>query len=271
MIECKGPSVQVEQTCIAECSRWSQINQGQPLKIYHDIDGTQTTLVTVQGHVAWKQDFYTAGSLADPSPYLQQAVDTWNAAYSCGNLFEIVDDPNAADVIWLYRETGEGFGFPNSVSVGTAECFCDDDATGCNVNVDHNTVWGPTSPTWASLNFLDTGAGTPPTDFVTVAGMVHVIMHELGHILGMGHVDTSVLNPDGSIAYSIMGAWTSQYPLATVQQWDQSRLDLRYPCGCEIIDEFPLTDALLEAKLTSETCPGCLALNNPLLTQVDRS
>lgn len=258
----------VEEFCTPECSRWTGINDGNPVKIYHDWTGitiNQYPSVSLLGdQVAWQPGFYSTLPAQNPIAYLEEAVAKWNAAYSCGTLFEFVDDPQDADVLFIYRATSPAQGEPNAV--GNALCLCDtDNQITCSVNADHSTRWFPGMPAWTSINFVTPALGN--LDFVSTPAAIQVMMHELGHTLGMGH---SYIVPDpnggpGSVL-SIMGNWdVNQAPFTTVQGWDLERLNLRYPCGCTLTNNY-ISSAFAQevAHLAHENCPGCLYENNPL-------
>jgi len=90
--------------CIATCTRWSSINEGQPLRIYIDEDSWDPTHYNGQG------PFIGSAVLDEPlaRTYAVQALEIWQQAYPCGTLYELVDTPAEAEVIVFGHILGMG-------------------------------------------------------------------------------------------------------------------------------------------------------------------
>lgn len=220
------------ETCTPMCTRWTQVNEGDPIKVYHD-------------KTNFDPNFYVnvAAVETDPDVLLQTALDIWEEAYPCGTLFELVDDPSQAELIIQYGTSTQGPG----TAWGDATCFCDNDNDVCVQQVDHSVFFTEGNPATINMYYVSDVNGVP-------LGMSYVFwletyVHELGHILGMGHVSGLPID-------SVMG----NQPFHTTPQiwdWDRDQLDDRYPCGCVLTGK--LTAFIVPEKKThtSDFCPRC--------------
>lgn len=241
---CPRESVAVEQFCIPTCSRWTQINRGQPVNIWIDQSNYDPTCYP-QVEAAGDQAFH-----------LQQAINYWEAAYPCGQLFNIVDTAAEADVRMSYFQGTVEDGLP----AGSASCLCEPEDTNsdqCSVNADHTVTF---STLLASLNiYCLTFGGNPNSDW-SPSYYQFIVAHELGHLLGLGHqynqpYPSIMGNPtilSGSNAFSfVIDLDINNYPE------DKAQLEARYPCGCTLTNELTSERTDLVLRQTDEICPVC--------------
>lgn len=214
--------------CEAQCTRWTSINQGQSVKIYHD--GSN-----------WDANYYTNINEPDPIVYLQEAIGRWNDAYECGTLFELVDDQTEASVVVSYFEENPD----NACLLGSALCACEEDDDICLRTSDHSSIFSPSFQSPVRMYFSPCILNSSENLWI------NVYVHEFGHILGMGHVA-------GLPVTSIMG--NRDRESTVLPDFDIEQLNLRHPCGCNIIT--PLTDFYPPVEpmvSTADFCPGCMA------------
>ena len=217
--------------CTPSCTRWSQINAGQPVTVYHDKSQYDRNCRPIVNE-------------PDPQYYLDIALDHWNAGYSCGDLFVMVEDPALAQVMVVHDTNN--FGGP----LGTATCACDAEDDVCVRQVDHSQIFSIANPAILTMYCQ------PGTNFASVRQYLNIWIHELGHILGMGHVYNTV-DSNGNSVDSIMGLNLSNLPLGTHKPFDQEQLDNRHPCGCQLTSNFMPPIEIDELNTTSSFCPVC--------------
>ena len=211
--------------CTPMCTRWAQINDGEPVRIYHDTSN-------------YDPNCRPTINEPDPQVYLDAAIATWESGYPCGQLFEMVDDPALAQVIVVHDTNN--FGGP----VGTASCACDAEDDICVRQVDHSTIFTSTNPAVMTIYCQ------PGTDFATVQQYINVWVHELGHILGMGHVYNLPVD-------SIMGQVTTAVIPGELKAFDLEQLQDRYPCDCVLTSSFREFYEPRPINQTSDYCPVC--------------
>lgn len=119
--------------CTPSCTRWTSINEGQPVVYFHDTTN-------------WNPGCYTAflpGLVdldePDPQAYLDPAIALWQSGYPCGTLFQRTMDRAQANLIIQY-------GGDNGTVVGNATCYCDADDDVCIRQVDHNQFFNTSNP-----------------------------------------------------------------------------------------------------------------------------
>lgn len=227
-LPCLGPTPDVLPDCEPTCVRWSGINRGQPITIFHDTSG-------------YDIDFYP--NLAnDPDIYLRAATALWEEEYPCGTLFEFVDTPSEASLIVVHEpEIADN---PCAIA-GSATCFCDGQDEICERVFDHSAFFNPTRQAIMTL-FMN-----PCSNAQGQVQYTNTMLHELGHILGMGHVSglPSIMGPSDRVNNLQL------YP------FDIEQLQNRYPCGCNVTETFA---AQFQQRLDMEpdhsgtVCPGCL-------------
>jgi len=223
-----GEGPRVVRECEPTCSRWASVNEGETIKLFHDPSN-------------WDPNLFNFANAPDPIVYLQEAMQVWNDAYPCGTLFEIVDTRAEASVIVDYDdETGENVGF-----LGFATCFCDEDDDVCVQQVDQSAFFSPARPAELTIVKNDFFINQPPER------LINTYLHELGHILGMGHIY-------GRPEQSIMGNNPNAAQSVSLYGWDLEQLDARHPCGCTIVQPqiSPFLQEVTRRK-TKSFCPGC--------------
>lgn len=223
-IGCSGELVTVQPFCTPECTRWTQVNAGEPIRIYHDTSN-------------WDPNCRPSLNEPDPQVYLDEALATWEWGYPCGQLFEMVDDPTLAQVIVVHDVNQ--FGEPQ----GTASCVCDEEDDVCVRQADHSQVFTAQNPAVLTM-YCQPGTDLPVDTFI------RIWVHELGHILGMGHVY-------GLPVDSVMGTITSIPPDGTLRDFDLEQLQNRYPCDCVLTNNFTQFIEPEQINQTSDFCPGC--------------
>lgn len=216
--------VQTLSFCTPECTRWTQVNEGEPIRVYHD-------------KTNWDPNCRAGIDEPDPQAYLDEAIATWESGYPCGQLFEMVNDPALAQVIVVHDENN--FGEP----LGTATCACDAEDDVCVKQVDHSLTFSESSPAIVTV-YCQQGVG------ISLLQYVNVWIHELGHILGMGHVYGLPVN-------SIMGLNMANPPTGTLRDFDLEQLQARYPCGCNLTGNLMLPDTDPVRNQTGDFCPVC--------------
>ena len=224
-IACATP-ISVEEFCTPSCTRWSQINAGEPVRIYHDTSNYDPNCRPIVNE-------------PDPQVYLDAAIATWESGYPCGQLFEMVDDPALAQVIVVHDTNN--FGEP----LGTATCACDAEDDICVRQVDHSIVFSAANPAIVTIYCQ------PGTNFANIQQYINIWVHELGHILGMGHV-YGVPNVD-----SIMGLSTTPTIPGELKEFDLLQLQMRHPCDCILTQNFR---PFYEARPINQSggyCPVC--------------
>lgn len=186
----------------------------------------------------WDQSFYNQVSAPDPIVYLQAAVDLWNEAYECGELFELTTDRSEAKVTVEYIVADPDF----CDFIGTALCTCDEDDDPCERQIDHSQVFSVNQPSEVNMYLLECAIAG-----LTVNRWINVYLHELGHVLGMGHVS-------GLPVISIMG--NSDREIVQLYDFDLEQLNSRHPCNC-LIREPIIQAEPIQLFQTSDYCPGC--------------
>lgn len=254
-LPCAMGAVEPVQLCEYSCTRWTGINQGAPILYYHDTSG-------------WDPDCYPGGfntgvaiDAADPQVYLQPAIDAWQSGVPCRTLFQRTFDRSEAMLI-IQHAVGDG------TIAGNATCFCDVDDDVCVRQVDHSQFFNAAAP--AVLNIFCNGA--VGGGYLSVAAYINLYMHELGHILGMGHVRNQT-----PPVVSVMGNPANLNSQVVLYDFDRDQLQARYPCGCLLpgaADGFidgglsrqrprpapsPQFDSVVRARPSSDVCPGCFS------------
>ena len=245
--------------CIPECNRWSTINSGQPVKLFHDVNGITDNPYDPSPTIPYQPNFFPVLVGEDPEQMFLEAVNMWEEQYDCGNLFEVVDDPAAANTIIYYVETDGLNGDPSDPA--SAYIFVDTDETGCTRNFNLSTTYTPESPATQSYIRMTFHTPIPPgtvaQQLASRDSWIGTIVHELGHILGMGHQYNVTDNNVGP--FSVMGASGaggvpgSGLPDGHIHPIDKAMLDARYPCDCNIVDTFPESDIQEDIPLGSST------------------
>lgn len=219
--------------CTPMCTRWGKVNAGEPITYFHE---TSTyTPGSYQGNV----------DDATPDAYLARAISLWEDLYGCGTLFEQVDNQGDADLHIFYVDRQDGD------PVGQALCVCDEDDEVCVKQTDHTDVFAAPSsgtglPQQTIKMFLDF---RPNADNYSENLFINIVLHELGHALGMGHVY-------GLGVDSVMAETDLQD--VRLYDFDQEQLDARYPCDCVLqsnLTRIKATDLTVENS--AERCPGC--------------
>lgn len=216
--------------CSPECTRWSQVNAGDPIRYFHDKSGWDPT-VTVNP---------IAFDAPDPDVYMLPGMAIWESAYPCGNLFE--EQPTAATAQMIIRYLPNTPGGPS----GTASCFCDANDDVCVRQFDHSTHYSESNPALLTIYQATNGR-------VSVNSFSNLYTHELGHILGMGHVFGL---PD---VVSVMGSPLNQNRDLVLYSFDALQLRRRYPCACTITNNI-VSEPPGEVPVHNQTgsfCPGC--------------
>lgn len=215
--------------CEPRCTRWSQVNRGEPILIYHDRSG-------------WDPNFYTLINEPDPQVYLAEAAELWNSFHPCGPLFAFTDVEAQAHVVVRYLP--EDPVQPNIL--GTALCVCDDEGDVCVNQADHSAIFFPGNPAPLNMYLASVILNAPPERYI------NTMLHELGHILGMGHVSTLPLN-------SVMGVNPDRFTVVQLFDFDVEQLEERNPCDCEFTTQFDREFVAPAAHFTqyAHFCPGC--------------
>lgn len=230
---CSFVVTEANEECIPECVRWTSVNLGEPIPIYHD--GSN-----------WDPNFFThpnGPNAPDAIVYLQAAVDLWNSAYSCGDLFRITDDRSEARATVEYIDPDDPAFCEFS---GTALCVCDMEGDICVRQLDHSSFFTPASPSEVKMYKLPCIQSTR-----TEVRFMNTYLHELGHVLGMGHVFNEPFQ-------SIMGQANREVTFQ-LYPWDISELERRYPCDC-VLNEPIVSENFMtidDVMASSDHCPGC--------------
>ena len=178
---------------------------------------------------------------------MDEAVAMWEAYYPCGQLFQEVDNFADAD-LWIHYEPVVQ---QDSAILGTALCFCDDDNEICVKQTDHNEEFG-FDKRKSEITLYCAGF---QQNFLTQQQWLYVMVHELGHVMGMGHVFTQDIG-----IQSVMGG-DYVFDNGGIFPHDIAELERRYPCDCELtsplVTEFH--DGVL--KTTKDECPVCQGAN----------
>lgn len=227
---CVGTQPQQTELCDPMCVRWSEINQGMPLKVFHDKS-------------QWDPNHYPLISEPDPDVYLIKAIDLWNSGYPCGDLFELTDDLSEALVTMEYVQQPVG----DCAAVATTLCFCDAESEICERVFDHSSFYSVDRKQPITMNLLN---GCPNQDALREERWNNTMVHELGHVLGMGHVFNQSFP-------SVMGNRNND--IMVLYGHDLDMIARRHPCNCIMVNPLSNTEPLTEAHLShsGEHCPGC--------------
>lgn len=240
------------EDCIPTCTRWSKVNYSDTIKVFVDapdypqgayVSTQNVTALGYQGVITMDDNWVALGA----QQHVQVALDIWNDAYTCGNLFEMVTDISQADVVvtWIVDD--------NLPSQGVVDCACEaegDAFPDCSVNVDHGDFFGPANPHNMRIYHMSTNGVPNPFSWQAT---LDTVVHEFGHVLGMGH------NFDQSIT-TIMGFLTNaQRPnRGQLYDYDVDELNARYPCGCNVVEMLGnYLDSEIVIGQSSQHCGGC--------------
>ena len=230
---CAGTSISTVPQCVYNCTRWTQINRGEPVRIYHD-DST------------WRQ-FYLNAMDADPLNYFLEAMNAWNSATSI-TLFEHVTNPALQQYTMRYVDED-----PNDpcVAIGLANCLCPPEDDPCAPPIyDNSLFFAPNGPT----GFLELIFVECVKNLYSRNQIVNVIAHELGHVLSHGHV-YNTLDASGNPVDSLMGV-KADLEVIGPTAYDIEYLLMQHPENCTGTDS---GQALSVASALHDTrnCPGC--------------
>lgn len=232
-LPCLGSPVTLQE-CTPMCSRWTSINLGEPIKYFHDTTN-------------WDPNCYNAGpgqvglNEPDPQAYLQPAIDAWQSGYPCNTLFERTFNRAEANLVIQYA-TGDG------TVAGNATCFCDNDDDVCVRQVDQTAGFAGSNSVMNIFCNSATGGG-----YSSLGAFINLYMHELGHVLGMGHVRNQT-----PAVTSVMGNPANLNVNVVLYAFDEGQLQDRYPCNCTLSNALQAWVEPSPQHVTSDHCPGCL-------------